>query len=208
MRRLALLAAAGAAAGLVVARRNRNWGATREEQATAYPGDELIDEPADTLTRAVTVATPASEVWRWLVQIGQGRGGMYSYDWLENLIGLDIHSADEIRPEWQELLPGDRIVLMRPGYLGIADGYALPVERVDPPRCIVTLQQPPEHPWHAVWSFQVVPVSEQECRLISRSRSPAATGPAAWVGELMDPITLVMTRKMLLGIKARAEGRR
>jgi hypothetical protein len=198
-----------AASALVLARfRWRNWGATPAEIAQALPGDEFVPDPAGLTTRAVTVDAPADEVWRWLVQIGQDRGGMYSYDWLENLLGLDIHSATEIHPEW-ELREGDRVVLVKPGWMGLKKGYSLPVDLIDPGRVIVLRQSPPEHPWNAVWSFHVIPQGETRCRLISRGRDAINPGIGATVGrlfsQLLDPITMLMTRKMLLTIKSRAE---
>ena len=186
----------------------RNLGATDAERTAVYPGDELVDEPADNVTRAVSIDAAPSTVWRWLVQIGQGRGGMYSYDRLENLFGLDIHSADRIHDDWQDLAPGDRVVVVPPGKLGMPDGYSFPVAVVDHERCIVLRQCPPEHPWNAVWTF-VVEREGHGCRLISRSRNQRLPGRRGtimrWVGMLMDPVTLLMTRKMLHGIKERAE---
>lgn len=202
--------AAAAFAGLAGARlRLRNWGALPIERRLALPGDELIPEPADAVTRGVSVEAPPSEVWRWLVQIGQDRGGMYSYDWLENLLGLRIHSAREIRDDWQNLQVGDRITLVRPRWLGLKKGYSLPVERIDQGQAIVLFQAPPEHPWEAVWSFHLLSAGPERCRLISRSREAIkpGVGPAIGrlVGQAMDPITLLMTRKMLLTIKRRAQ---
>lgn len=202
--------AIAAVAGLACARlRWRNWGALPTELKLALPGDELILEPAGVVTRGVSVEAPPFEAWQWLVQIGQDRGGMYSYDWLENLLGLHIHSAREIRDDWQNLQVGDRITLVRPGWLGLKKGYSLPVERIDQGRAIVLFQAPPEHPWEAVWSFHVVSAGPERCRLISRSREAIkpGVGPTIGrvVGQAMDPITLLMTRKMLLTIKRRAE---
>jgi hypothetical protein len=191
--------------------RARNWGATDEEFRATYPGDEMIPEPAGTTTRAVSIAAPAEEVWRWLVQIGQGRGGMYSYDRLENLFGLDIHSAEEVHPEWQDLAVGDRVVLVRSGWMGMEPGYSLPVARLDPGQAIVLRQAPPEHPWNAVWTFVIVPQGPTACRLISHDRAARREGMAgrweALANSLMEPVTTVMTRRMLLGIKERAERR-
>ena len=99
--------------------------------------------------------------------------------------------------------------LVKPGWMGLAAGYTLPVAAVDPGRSIVLRQQPPEHPWNAVWSFHVLPDGDAACRLVSRGRAEVRPGPAGAVGSvmdaLMDPLTLLMTRKMLLGIAARAE---
>ena len=188
------------------ARALRNWGATDEERRCAFPGDELVPEPADDVTRAVTVEAPAEAVWRWLVQIGADRGGLYSYDWLENLFGLRVHSADEVRPELQDLAVGDEVRLVRRGWLGMKEGFALPVVALDPGRCIVLREQPPAQPWDAVWSFHVRALGPGRCRLVSRSRSARQGGFARLATGIMDPVTLVMTRKMLLGIKGRSEG--
>jgi len=183
----------------------RNWGASQREQGTRLPGDDLVPGPAVETTRAVTIGAPAAEAWRWLVQIGQDRGGLYSYDWLENLFGLHIHSATEIRADWQRLAAGDQVRLVPRGWLGLRDGLALPVARVDPGRAIVLREQPPQQPWDAVWSFHVVPLGAGRCRLISRSRSARPHGAGRLATPLMEPVTLMMTRKMLLGIKQRAE---
>lgn len=190
---------------LSVGHRFRDWGATKGECDAAMPGDELIPEPADVTTRAVTVEAPPAEVWRWLVQIGQNRGGFYSYDWLQNAAGLRIHSADWIRPEWQQLHVGDVVRLVRPGWFGLRDGMALPVVRMESGRSIVLRQHPPASPWDGVWSFHVVPHGARRCRLISRSRTARGWFPLWLAGQTMDPIALVMTRRMLLGIKSRAE---
>jgi hypothetical protein len=199
-----------AAAGLAASRHlTHGWGATPIEHAAPLPGDELVAEPAIVATRAVTIAATPEQIWPWLVQIGQDRGGMYSYDWLENLLGLDIHSTDVIRDEWQDLAVGDRITLMPAGFAGAAAGYSLPVVRIDPPRSLVLRQAPPEHPWDAVWSFHLVPLDDGRTRLISRSRSHRHHGLRGAIDvaldAAMDPVTWLMTRKMLLGIEQRAE---
>ena len=200
-----LLIAGGVGTALAASRRYyRDWGASKSECRAVLPGDELVADPADVVTRAVTIDAPAEQVWRWLVQIGQDRGGMYSYDWLENLVGLQIHSAQEIRPEWQQLAAGEQVRLVRRGWLGLRDGLALAVDRVEPGRVIVLRAEP----WQAVWSFHIHPLGAERCRLISRSRSPRPHGLERLAVELIDPITLLMTRKLLLGVKARAEHRR
>jgi hypothetical protein len=156
----------------------------------------------------VTVQAPAEDIWAWLVQIGHGRGGMYSYDWLENLLGLRIHSAAEVRPEWQHLAAGDRVVVVPEGYGPMPAGYAFRVALADPPRALVLRQAPPEHPWNGVWSFSVVPAGEHRCRLVSRARTEAQPRVGLRLAtRVMEPVTLVMTRRMLHGIKARAERR-
>jgi hypothetical protein len=199
----------GLAGGSLLWRRLHNWGATPEEIDATYPGDDLVAGPATVAALAVTVDAPAAEVWRWLVQIGKGRGGMYSYDWLENLIGLDIHSTDEIRDEWQHLAVGDRVEVVAPGWLGMEDGYAFPVAAVEPGHAIVLRQCPPEHPWDSVWTFVIEPLGPERCRLISHTRTHREPGAGARLlaaaTAIGDPIVALMTRRMLLGIKARAE---
>lgn len=147
--RALLLAAGAGAACLELLHRHRDWGATPAEVAAVLPGDEFVPEPAEQATLAVTVAASAGEVWAWLVQMGADRGGMYSYDWLENLIGLHIHTADEVREEWQHLAVGDQVVVAPEGWGPLPDGYAFRVALVDPPRTLVLRQAPPEHPWTA-----------------------------------------------------------
>src|SRR5688572_12875066 len=85
------------------------WGAATEEIQARLPGDEFMHHVGS--TRAVTIDAPVEEVWQWLVQIGQDRGGFYSYDWLENLIAADIHNTDHIEPKWQTLNQDDRVRL-------------------------------------------------------------------------------------------------
>lgn len=97
----ASLALAGAAAAYTLLLRDWcvTWGAKPEEVTRGMPGDELIPEPDMLATRAITVHAPRSAIWPWLVQMGSGRGGAYAYDWIENIFGLDMHSADEILPQ-------------------------------------------------------------------------------------------------------------
>ncbi len=182
MRRALLLGAGAGAAGLQLLHARRNWGATQEEVAAVLPGDELVPEPADQNTLAVPVDAPAEDVWSWLVQMGQGRGGMYSYDWLENLIGLDIHTTDEVREEWQHLAVGDRVVVVPEGYGPMPAGYAFTVARAEPPRALVLRQAPPEHPWNGVWSFHIAPVlpgfSLHHTRLENHAQLTTSTRPS------------------------------
>ena len=96
-----LLAAVGAIASYVLLIRpwHLRWGSSDEETEMKLPGDDLVQEAKLQATHAVTILAPPSQVWPWLIQIGQGRGGFYSYDWIENMMGLDIHNADNILPE-------------------------------------------------------------------------------------------------------------
>jgi len=194
-RRLACLAAAGVGYRLVLRQRILEWGATRGEAAGELPGDELLRDADLVSTRAVTIAAPPSAVWPWLVQMGPGeRGGAYTYDWIENLLGLDMHSADRILPQFQNPAVGDVI----------PDAHGVPwmrFERVDPERVLASRSA--DGNW--VWSFVLV---EQAgwTRLLSRNRIRRG-GPLAgrFALELMIPGSLVLEHKMLLGIRERAE---
>ena len=99
----------------------RRW-YLRWESGDPLPGDELITAPDLTATRAITVRAPAGQVWPWVAQLGQGRGGFYSYDFLENLVGYDIHSADRVVAEWQDIKTGDKVSLHSDVALGVAVG--------------------------------------------------------------------------------------
>jgi hypothetical protein len=92
---------------LIVRPWHLRWGATGEDVRKRFPGDELVLHPTLESTRAVTIGAPTEEVWRWLVQLGQDRGGFYSYDRLENLAGADIHNLEQIGPQMQHLKVGD-----------------------------------------------------------------------------------------------------
>ena len=172
------------------------WGATPGEVAAPLPGDELLAEADIVSTRAVTIDAPAAAVWPWLVQMGSGRGGAYTYDWIENLFGLDMHSADEILPQFQHLAAGDDLPL---GH----NGPAMRVEILDPPRTLAFRSAD----GHWVWTFHLRP-EESGTRLISRNRiTRAGSSAAARIAYrlVLEPGSLVMERRMLLGIKQRAE---
>lgn len=186
---------------LFVAPRIRTCGATTDELSRAWPGDELVPHPGFVWTNAVTIHRPAADVWPWVTQLGQGRGGLYSYDWLENALLADVHSVSELVPALQQPMQvGDRVIRMT--------RYAPynPVARYDPGRALVlggvadTPRQLRAGRPSSTWAFIVEPVDSRRCRLVVRSRSG---GPAA---RLQGPVRFVMQRRMMLGIKQRAEG--
>jgi hypothetical protein len=191
----------------------RQWGATQEEVRRPLPGDGLLAEAVYETTHAIDIDAPPEDVWPWLVQMGQGRGGFYSYEWVENLGGLDIHSVDRLVPEYQELAEGDLVRL--------APNTGLVVAAVEPPRALVlratadmATKRPPERsdPGYFDWSwaFVVEPVGTMGSRLLIRLRADTAAGlPFSLVGPLVwEPLHFLMERKMLRGIRERAEGRR
>lgn len=203
LRRLTLVAAA-----LYAARRYyRNWGTTKEECAMTLPGDELVRPPAVQTTEGVWIDAPAGVVWPWLAQMGQDRGGLYSYEALENLIGLQFHNADRIHPEWQRLNTGDVVRLAPNGWMGLRNGVVLRVAEVTPEKAIV-LTAAPELASDAVWSFHIVPHWDDRCRLLVRHRIGMRHPGEVLGNELAGPATALMTRGMLRGIKRRVEAHR
>jgi hypothetical protein len=169
------------------------WGATAQEARGEVAGDELMPEPDIVATRAVEIDAPPSAIWPWLVQMGPGRGGAYTYDWLERRLGIDIHNSDRIIPEFQHLQVGDEIPM---------PGYAMRVERLDPGRAMVFRSS--NHAW--VWSFELRPTNGHT-RLISRNRFATSALPLKdkLAYPVIEPGSWVMERKMLLTIKQRAE---
>jgi hypothetical protein len=171
------------------------WGARPAEISMKLPGDELLADVGLVSTRAVTIDAPAAAIWPWLVQMGSGRGGAYTYDWIENRLGLHMHSARQILPQFQNLQVGDELPLgpSRP---------SMRVEVCDPERTLAIRIE--DGNW--VWIFALVAEGGQT-RLISRNRIAAAGRLPARVFSLlvMEPGSLIMERKMLLGIKQRAE---
>ncbi len=195
-----------ASAGLYAARQYfRNWGTSKEECATAMPGDELVPEPATQTTEGISIDVPAAEVWPWLVQMGQDRGGLYSYQKLENLFGLEHRNADRIHPEWQQLAVGDVIRVVPRGWMGLSEGVALPVAQLTEGESIVLRLAPPAVPLDGVWSFHIVPHLQDRCRLLVRTRTKSDAAGGAIGAEAAGPVMSLMTRGMLLGIKRRAE---
>ena len=167
------------------------WGATASEATDTLPGDELLADADGVSTRAIDIAASASAVWPWLAQMGPSpRGGAYTYDWIENLLGLNMHSADTVLPEFQHPQVGDTI-----GY----GSNRMRLERMEPERVLGWRSQ--DGNW--VWTFVLKP-DDGTTRLISRNRFRLPT-LAAWIGMSRWSRPPVMERKMLLGIKKRAE---
>jgi hypothetical protein len=164
------------------------WGATDHEVGRAMPGDDLILDAAST-TRAITVAAPPEQVWPWLVQLGYGRGGWYSYDWIDN---DGQPSADRILPELQQLEVGDQILML--------PEMGPRIREIQPNRYFVAGDQE-----SGTWCLALYPTA-RGCRLVSRWRVnwPLTPATAFWV-LISDPGAFIMERRMLKGIKARAE---
>lgn len=197
---VAAIAAAGAYA--VLGRRwQLRWGAYPQECAATLPGDDLIGHPDLTATRAITVHAPADRVWPWIAQMGQGRGGFYSYDVLENLAGCHIHSSDHIEPGLQAVAVGDEIRLAPQVALRVAalvPGASLVLSSGAPPG-----GTPP--PYDFTWAFVLREQPDGSTRLVVRERYGYTRRWTPLLAEPVEAASFVMSQKMLRGIRDRAE---
>jgi hypothetical protein len=178
------------------------WGATRAECVKSLSGDNLVPGANSSATRAISIAAPPDRAWPWIAQIGQGRGGFYSYAWLENLFGCEIRNADRIHAEWQDIKVGDPISL-HPKMPGI------PAAIVEINHALVLggRGMPQHHIPTVSWAFIVEPAGTGRSRLLVRWRSqtPKTCFDLLFNKYLLEPIHFVMERKMMMGIRDRAE---
>jgi hypothetical protein len=175
----------------------RRWGATDAELGRAMSGDLEISKPTYETTLAITIGARPEHIWPWLVQMGYRRGGLYSYDWLDRLFGfLDGPSAERLFPDLQRLDVGDVIPI------GGAPGF--PVRAIEPSRTLLLGGEAEAVRW--TWQFALYPIDAGRTRLVSRNRAhvPSTVGSALFMWVL-EPAAFIMTRKMLLGVKRRAE---
>jgi len=167
-------------------------GATHEEADARLPGDELLEDADGVSTRAIEIDAPASAVWPWLVQMGPApRGGAYTYDWIENLLALDMHSVDRVLPEFQHPALGDEIAF---------GPNRMRLELVEPPH--VLAWRSADGNW--VWTF-VLEERGGHTRLLSRNRFRLPTLATRIAMAPMEAGSLVMEHRMLRGIRRRAE---
>lgn len=189
----------------------RKWGANPYELGVALPGDDLVPEALFSTTRGITIQAQPKHIWPWLVQMGQGRGGLYSYDFLENLMGLNIHSANTILPEYENLKAGDVIPLEPAG-----SGYT--VQEVVPEEYLLLYTAGSDDTemgkalksvgMSSTWLFLLREMENGCTRLIVRWRAvmdPTSSLYARLMTIGIEPIEFLMERKMMLGIKQRAE---
>jgi hypothetical protein len=205
----------GAAYWFAVRPQHRRWGAEPAEVAAFWPGDDLLPGPLVSATHAITIQAPPDKVWPWLVQIGQGRAGFYSYEQIENAMGLRMENVDRILPEWQNLQVGDGVPLAPDGAMDV------PVAILEPQAALVLhgdsrLPSPsgkggptlPPGQFLAVsWGFYLDALDGGATRLVERFRldyTPTAANELIYK-LFLEPGAFVMERKMLLGIKQRAE---
>ena len=193
----------GAAAAYILLARPRHlrWGATGQEADEALPGDDFIAKADLTATRAITIRVPADQVWPWIAQLGQGRGGFYSYDFLENLVGCDIHSADRIVPEWQDIRVGDEVRL--------APEVGLVVALLERERSLVLRGGIPmgktASPYDFTWAFTLRDQPDGSTRLLVRERYAYTRPWAPLIVEPAEAVSFLMSQKMLRGIRDRVE---
>lgn len=189
-----------------IGRRRLRWGTVGTEARDPLPGDELVPEPKWSYTLGVTVDSSPEAIWPWIAQIGQGRGGFYTYQALENLVGCKITNTTEILPEYQQPVVGESIYLH-------PTAPPLRIEAVDPPKALVLFGSPAEiddgESWGmSTWQFIVTPGPDGGSRLLTRGRYDYA---ADWKSRLafgrfpIEVISFVMSRKMMLEMKRLAE---
>jgi len=172
------------------------WGATDEEIAATFPGDELVPAPASFVNRAITIAAAPEYIYPWIVQLDATRGGWYSYTWLESMLNCPMVNADRIQPEWQNLQIGDEVKMC-------AGEFAPPpyiVAQLHPNQAIVMGHQEKSE-WVDLYQFVIVPQADGTSRLILRTRTMMVGG----IWTVMHPGAFLMERGMLYGIKERAE---
>lgn len=210
----ALAAGAGALAYKYCLRpRYMRWGATDDEVRRELPGDELTSNWAWQATRAVTINAPVEAVWPWLMQVGQDRGGFYSDAWLAKLAGPGgVRRAGAVVPERPDRRVGESVWLARPDRLGGAERLVVAaLERghymalVSPTKAERLTTGDPGG--EGAWVFVVEPINEHTTRLLVRTRAGEDTGFLRWLYTFFvaDPAHFVMERRMMLGIKERAE---
>jgi hypothetical protein len=172
------------------------WNTTLEERSNTLPGDELLPTPLRVTNRAVTINAEPEKVYEWIVQIGADKSGMYSYTWLERLVGCEMAKVEVINPSWQKLKEGDLMKMC-------AGDFAPPpylVAQVIPDNAVIFGHKENEE-WVELWQFVVVPQRDGTTRLVTRTRTNVIGG--MW--EVFNRVAFVMERKMLLTIKSLSE---
>ena len=177
--------------------RHLRWGATTAEVRSAMPGDELVPQASFRATRAITINAPARAIWPWLVQVGFGRAGFYSYDLFDN---GGRASTDRILPEYQEPQIGDWI----PMASNVNQTTAFKIAALEPNRSMLWAKP------DSTWAWTLTPLDDGGTRVVTRLKARyrwRSLGSALLSVLLLEVADFPMMRKMLLGVKARAETR-
>jgi len=194
-RALLTLAALFALYALAIRPRFRLWGVEPEEARRPVPGDGDVADANYHTTMAVRIYAAAEDVWPWLVQMGRGRGGLYSYDWLDRLFGfLDRPSAQEVLPEYQHLEPGEVIPIGHGGF---------PVKDVAQNQYLLLEDDASDPMWS--WYLGLHESADGATELFSRNHGRFHGAGSRLVEAWLEPAAFIMTRKMLLNLKERAE---
>ena len=189
------------------------WGMTKDQLARKFPGDHIIPEPRSEFTHGIDIGAPADFVWPWVVQMGKDKGGFYSYELLENIMGLGIYNADQILDEFQHAQVGDLIPFGPDSAYPLAvyePGSAMVIENCDNLNRKTSYDPEQGHPenfLHLSWLWFVESIDGERSRFISRNRLnfKSSLKNRITIGLLAEPIVFAMDRKMCLGIKKRAE---
>lgn len=169
------------------------WGSTAAERSELLAGDDIVAAPSAVYTRSISIAAPPAEIWPWLLQMGQDKGGFYSFDWAETLFTDPMRNAMAIRPEWQQLQVGDLIHPFPPD-------RGLPswrVRHLEPQRSLVVATD--DDTWSL--AFQLRPVGADGTRVVTRLRSEPN-----WMNVALGPADLIVFPRLLVGLQQRAEG--
>jgi hypothetical protein len=191
-------AAAVAAYMGLVRRWHLRWGATDDEVARKMPLDAEVADPTYVTNRAITIRALPEEIWPWLAQMGElPRGGFYSYVAVERLLRMQVENADRVLSEFQDPKVGDAL-----------DHAGTMLVKAVEPNSFLILGPPPTPELAVTWAIALYPRWDGSTRLVSRCRArlPRGSKGLFWLA-LLDPGQFLMERKMLLGIKKRAESR-
>jgi hypothetical protein len=189
----------------------RGWGADEVLRHARLPGDTLVARGALRETRAIVIDASAARVWPWVAQIGQDRGGFYSYQLLENLAGCELRNLDHLEPALQRWQPGDKLWMYPPNKAG-GLGQA-PLALYEPGHALVFFTRRPGtrlvDPPDGTWAFIVEPIDSGHSRFVLRGVGTAAPSllGVAFERGVFEAMHFVMERKMMEGVKLRAEGR-
>ena len=199
------VAIGGAMLAPFLRRQRRRWGATDDELERTYPGDALIPDPNWTAVHAISIEATPERIWPWVAQIGQGRGGFYSYQKLENAVGSSIENTSRILEEHQSVRAGDPIRLH-------VETPPMTVAIAEEPTTLVLLGEPAGAGGDVAvttsWAFLLLEQPDGTTRLISRTRyrhGPALRSTLMGGPLLIEPVSFVMERKMLRVIKELVE---